>query len=341
MLPILDRDDEFRDTVTILFKRNFGHNPDADQLLAGVIACRNGITGEELDALYASYPEAIAYHTKPVLPTLHIVGHNFVDEQGKRYLLKGTDQFCAYHQFRDGGEEALKPLIDESNRLEFNMWRVFLMGDKSRNNILDLRPDEGFYSKLKPFADYLNKNGIILLATVFVDAQGIIPDVIGQKGHWRQVASELYGSVTLLSGGNEWKKNGFDPGDLTDPQMFWSRGSDLGDESPYRPYADFAEFHPRRDLPKAEDDTVASPNFIYYNEGLQGPLIIDEPIGFAEENVPGRRSNDPELAWRFGRLLSTKCAGAVFHNDCGMRGQLMTPRIEECAIAWQRGMRVD
>lgn len=284
-------------------------------------------------------PPMVAIAPVPTpIPYLEIRGVNFVDPDGVRIVLKGTDQFKAYRDYLDGID--LTPLVNESKELGFNMWRVFLMGSSRQNGILELRPtDPGFYDYLTEFATYLNTNGIIPLATVFVDAQDIIPNKNDQLNHWLMVADRLRYTATLLSGGNEWHKNGFNPGDLRDPGMLWSRGSDVADAEPFKPWGSFVEFHPRRDLPAMLLDSVASPVTLY-NRGFNVPIIIDEPIGFAEENQPGRRSNDPNMAWRLARHYSTETGGTVFHNDSGMRGLVMGATIKECAKAWIKGLQI-
>ncbi len=273
------------------------------------------------------------------LARLHVSGRDFVTETGARRVLKGCDMFMAYRQFLDGGAAALVPFVSESQALGFDLWRVFLMGSKPQNQVMDLRPSEpGYYDRLRPFVATLNANGIALLATVFVDAQDVMPVQSQRQQHWKDVADRLRGTVTLLSGGNEKSKNGFDPGELSDPGMLWSRGSDVGDAAPYRPYGSFAEFHPRRDLWASLMDTVASPVYIYETHDLSGPLIIDEPPKCGTNGSSGFA--DPALAWRFARNYSTMTAGAVFHNWFGQRGLLMDDHTRTCAEAWQAGMRI-
>lgn len=338
-MTITDRDDEFRATITYYFNKRLGHDPNAEQMAAYLYACENGWTGEDIDANLAKEPEAIAYAARPPAPSvphLETRGIDFVDAAGERIVLKGTDQFCAFHDFLWGGD--LTPLLEESQDLKFNLWRVFLMGAASQNQIVDLSPSvPTFYDNLRPFADLLNAHGIVLLATVFVDAQVVLPRRDDQRLHWFTVAEKLRGSATLLSLGNERTKNGFDPGDFDDPGMLWSRGSDLGDNPPYRPYASFAEFHPRRDLPAALMDTVASPCFIY--KTLDRPLILDEPPRMGTDGS-GPEYADPRVCWQFARHYATECAGACFHSRSGQTGQLMDPLTRACAEAWSRGMKV-
>jgi len=269
---------------------------------------------------------------------IQIRGIDFVDASGARMVYSGTDQFCAYRQFLD--MQDLGPLFQESKELGFNLWRVFLMGSKAQNGILQLSPaDVGYYEHLRPFADLLSSHGIMLLATVFVDAQDIAPSALARQSHWAKVAGILRGSATLLSGGNEWQKNGFNPGELFDPAMIWSRGSDLGDAAPYQPYGTFAEFHPRRDLPAALMDTVASPVFIHGTNGLTGPLIIDEPPRMGLDGS-GPEYATPEMCYKFARHYATECGAAVFHSRPGQQGRVMDPTTRACAEAWQRGMRL-
>lgn len=292
--------------------------------------------GQDIPALL---PAAPPLPPPGVLPTLGIIGPNFVDAQGRRQVLLGTDQFVAFKMFLDGNLSGLSALFQESRELGFNMWRVFMQGSVVQNNILQLSPNEpGYYEHVRPFADLLNRQGIVLLATVYVDNQDIKAP---NPQHWQRVADLLRGSTTILSGGNEWRKNGFDPGLLTDPGMLWSRGSDLGDQAPFKPTGLIMEFHPRRDLPAMLLDSVASPVTIYGSLGYPPiPLLIDEGIGFAVVPRPGSRSNDPWLAYKLARHYSTETAGTVFHNDAGMRGQLMPPEIRACAVAWLVGMRL-
>lgn len=276
------------------------------------------------------------YQVVPALEPLLISGLDFMTA-GTRCVLNGTDQFCAYRRYFDSGAAALAPLIAESHELGFDLWRVFMQGSARQNHILELNPREpGYYDFVRPFADTVNAAGIRLLATVFVDNQ----DIGMNMDHWRRMADLLRGSATLLSGGNEAAKNGWNPGDLTDPGMLWSRGSGTADEKPFTPTGSFAEFHPVRSMPTMMRDAVASPLTIDLDYQIHIPLVIDEPIGFAEVDKDNSRSADPRIAYRLARHYATECAGAVFHNDSGMRCQVMSPRVRECADAWQRGMRL-
>lgn len=342
---ITDRDPEFIATITDLYWQELGRAPDEGGLASWLQNARNGWTGEQIRQALHDSAEGVLYREKPPVPVpsnnfpyLETRGIDFVNPNGERVVLCGTDQFRAFRMFLDAKD--LGPLLDESHQLGFNMWRVFLMGSKAQNGLLQLNPDEpGFYEKLRPFVDFLNAAGIVVLATVNVDAQDILPSLTARQANWTRVANELRGSASLLSGGNEWHKNGFNPGELSSPDMLWSRGSDLGDNAPYRPYGSFAEFHPRRDLPASLMDTVASPTFIYGANELNAPLIIDEPPRMGQDGSGPDYAN-PRVCYKFARHYSTECAGAVFHSRSGQRSEVMDPLTRACAEAWQRGMKL-
>jgi hypothetical protein len=277
----------------------------------------------------------------PPLPVLQIRGTNFVDRDENRFVWNGCDQFSAYRKFLDDGPDALTDLLHESNELGFTMWRCLLMGDITQNFLLELRPSRsGFYEGLLPFVNLLNQHGIVLLATVFVDVETILATPLERMRHWLRVADRLRGSACLLSGGNEWSHRGnrFNPAELSDPGMLWSRGSDVGDAAPFMPTGSFAEFHPRRDLPAALLDSVASPVTLY-NRGLTVPLIIDEPPRMGTDGS-GAEYTDPHLCWRFARHYATETAGACLHTRAGQKSELMDDVTRRCAVAWCRGMQI-
>jgi hypothetical protein len=336
---ITDRDPEFRDTITALYQEELGRAPDPGGLASWLANCRNGMTGEQLRAALHDAPEAVAYRSRPPvpiappLPSLDIQGIDFV-QAGRRVVLNGTDQFRAYRQFLDG--EDLSPLFQESAELGFVLWRVFLQGSKAQNGVLELRPSEPhYYETLRSFAELLNQHGIVPLATVFVDNQDINA---GGAEHFARVAEALRGTRTLLSGGNEWTKNGFLPGVLADPGMVWSRGSNVGDVAPFQPSGSFLEFHPRRDLPAALMDTVASA--VYIRTRDPKPLIIDEPPRMGTDGS-GPEYADPFVCWKFARHYATECAGAIFHSRAGQQGVVMDGNTRACAAAWSKGMMIE
>jgi hypothetical protein len=277
---------------------------------------------------------------KPPMPQLVIRGRDFIDmTTNERVVLNGCDQFCALRMFIEN--KPLDDLLDESATLGFNVWRVFGQGSKQQNQIMDLRPSSlpNYLTAVRDFATLLNTHGIIPLFTVFVDNQ----DVKSPVSLFTDVAEALSTTTALLSGGNEFPKNGFDPTALPNPGVpFWSRGSNLGDASdgPPKPNgATFSEWHPRRDHPKALDDTIASATNIFFTRKFNVPLVIDEPPRMGTDGSDALYTN-PAICEQFARGYAVLCAGAVFHSRAGQRGVPMDDQTRACAQAWIRGLRV-
>lgn len=272
----------------------------------------------------------IGLQSSSTVRQLHIEGHNFVDASGQRVVLAAIDQFRAYDRYLAG--EDLQPLISESHELGAFAWRVFLMAD----SFMQLGPNRPlYYERLAEFARFLNSNGIILNAVLLADAQIVLPDLNDQRAHARRVQMCLFGAHVLLSLVNEYGKNGVDPGEFVQPgALLWSRGSNLSDQEPPKPYGSYVEFHPRRDIPKTIDDAVASSTYLRHTLGVTMPIYIDEPLGFAAVNEPGRRSNDPELAALLAGLYALTTAGCCFHSSNGIQSVLLDAGTRRCADAW-------
>jgi hypothetical protein len=334
---ILDRDPEFTGTITAIFQEETGRGPTPLEMHVYLTACRNGMTGDQLREIIHNYDEAKAYRERPILaalPPLEVRGRDFIIN-GARTVLRGVDQFVALRQVIDGAD--LTPLIQESKKLNVNCWRVFGMASSKQNGYYDLRPSEPtYYEAVSTLAHLLADNGIYLLLVAYADNQ----DVQAGLDHWLRLG-EVCGQVptTLLSGGNEFSKNGFDPAGLTAPPLVWSRGSNIGDQKPPAVNgATFAEFHPRRDFTKSLDDAVASATFLAAS-GYNVPLVIDEPPRMGTDGS-GAVYADPFVCWQFGRIYSATTAGAVFHSRSGQKGQLMDEATYSCAEAFLRGLTV-
>jgi len=256
-------------------------------------------------------------------------------ETGDRVSLCGYDQFTALHATLHGTD--LTPFITETQAIGFNMWRVFGEASSTENGYYTLDPHTpGYYDALDSLAQQLHTAGIYLLFTTYADNQVLHCSL----EHWYKCAEVLrpYQEGVFLSGGNQYQKNGWDPYGLPDPHIkWWSRGSSTeDDQNPVPPNgATFAEFHPRRDYPKALDDTVASATNLQYTKHFNVPLLITEPPRMGEDGS-GTPYLDPQICWQFARHYSTQCAGAVLHMRPGQKGTLIDPNsaCDRIAAAW-------
>lgn len=265
-----------------------------------------------------------------------VQGLDFVNDQGQRRVLKGVSQFFAFRKWLDGRIQ-LDSLVQESQTLGFDTWRVWFMGSQRQNTIADINPgDSGVFAQIRPFVDYVNSRGILVNGNAFVDAQDVMPDFSVRSNHWQHLGSALQGSGILLSYGNQRDKNGTPYDAIANPGVMWSRGSWTADPDPFMPMpegASFTEFHPRRDLPVALLDTVASPVTLYERDQIGTPLIISEPPKFGT-NGSGDRY-DARMAQRFAQHYSAEVAGVVFHNYFSQRSLPMDDPTFRIAQAWQ------
>ena len=353
MSPITGRDAEFKETITFFYKKRLHRMPDPAGLEAWLGQLRNGMTGEQLDQALAESPEGQAIASAPIpaepsRPSRKLFdltrsggrGLDFVGDQNQRMVLNGCDGFMDFRIYKDGGETALAPFLQESNELGFQCRRVFMQGSIAQNQVMQLDPREpGYYDLIRPFVEYENSNGIIPLLTIGIDNQ----DIQSPISHWSEVCSRVEGLSVVISFFNEWTKNksDFGPGDIPPPggNLLWSRGSDQGDGKPFRPSGPVIEFHPVRNFTTSLRDTIASPVELYYVDRYDGLLFIDEPAKMGV-NASDVEWLVPENSFRFGRCYSAMCACAIFHNWPGQRGRLMDPLTRACAAAWTRGMRV-
>lgn len=339
-MPILDRDKEFIETITVKFNRWLGHDPSPDQLAAFLEACRNGMTGGGIDAILSKEPESIAYLSRPPAPPilrLKLRGNEFADAADQRISLRGCDGFDDYRFWLDAREDKVEPFMQESIDLGSNCRRIFLAGDAINNQVFTLHPHEepDFYRELVPFVQYENSHGIVPLLTVNVDMQRAMPDAGDRLRNWQTINAELRGKglAYAMSGGNQWSKNGFDPyADIDDPgpDVIWSRGSDIEDTKTAPRGAPASELHSTRESwDRSMMDAVASP----VNMRENGSTMV-----WMTEGIPFTQDSDPFIAWQIGRVYSTCWALAVYHDRQGQRGLLRTGRIRECLARWNRGM---
>lgn len=274
------------------------------------------------------------------LPSLRQAGRDFVDANGRRVVLKGVDQFLAFRQFLSGMD--LTPWFVESRELGFDMWRVFFQGSRAQNGVLQLSPTEpGYYEHVRAFANLLNSQGIVLLATIGVDNQ----DIQSPPEHWTRMYHELEGTGTIISKANEWTKNlaGLRPDQFPNPPSSfpWSQGSDQQDVAPFRPTGSVMEFHPVRNFTTAMRDSVASPIELYEVQHYGDVrLIFDEPGRMGVQDPSPAEFADPKHCYEYARLVSTLCAALVFHNRAGQSGQLMPEGTKACAREFVRGATI-
>ena len=61
-------------------------------------------------------------------------------------------------------------------------------------------------------------------------------------------------------------------------------------------------------------------------------------IGFAEESIPNKRSDDPNMARVIAASARVLSEGATFHSDDGIYSRLFGPTTKACALAFFSGL---
>ncbi len=278
----------------------------------------------------------------PPVSAIHLEqrGNDFVDAAGQRIVFCGIDGFDDLWFRTQGREAELDALLKESQALKAKVRRIWCMGDAGENQVFSLYPQNvsQYSDQLRSLVAYENGFGVIPLFTVFVDAQRVMPTQADRQRFWVQLCEALAGSgAYLLSGGNQYPKNGFDPwADLASPAgVIWSRGSSTDDLQTAPRGAPASELHATRNAwPRALMDTTASPPFMR-SDGGSTMVWMTEGNPFGD----GGAYTAPQ-AWQLGRGYSIDWALAIYHNRQSQRGQLMQDATARTFEAFEQGMRL-
>jgi hypothetical protein len=347
-MPITGRDEEFKQTITALYQRQLGRDPDPAGLAAWLAHLRNGMTGDELDQMLHDSGEAMTYRTKPkpkTLPRLKVEGLRFVTETGEPWIWAMTDGFRDYDRFLLG--EDIRPLLEESRALGANGRRVFGMAD----SFMHLYPFEhhDYYGRLPEFLALNGEYGQYVQFCVFADTQIILPHLTDQAAHYLAVCDALQpcpNALIQLVNENSAHRNGIDLRRFDQPHgLLASIGSNGTGEDPPLPAWDYSDLGSER-----RGDFALSTTTVYFAThgyagekgargypGTQRPTVVSESPGFAEFPEPGRRTNDPAIAYFMG-LGCRWGAGGTAHSSAGIQSDLLPPTTKACVRHFLRGV---
>jgi hypothetical protein len=260
---------------------------------------------------------------------------SFQTVDGQPWVWGMVTDFKLLKKFIDG--EDIAPILEQRIDVGANGVRVLGMAQ----GLFELNPftTPGYYDKLAEFATFLESHGLYVEYVALADAQRF---TLGQqRTHMNWVLSALHEHENVfIELANEFAKNGVDPAQFNRLPMtnLQSRGSGLSDEPPASPAWDYSTFHPRRNW-KWPFTCAATINELYEYPGLKdAPIVVNEPIGAADADQEGRRSCNPVLFEKMALECKLWGAGATFHSESGLQSELWTPRQEECAAAFFRGL---
>jgi hypothetical protein len=240
------------------------------------------------------------------------------------------------------------PLLEESQALGANGRRVFGMAD----SFMHLYPFEhhDYYGRLPEFLALNGEYGQYVQFCVFADTQIILPHLDDQAAHYTAVCDALQPSPNVLLqlvNENSANRNGIDLRRFEPPHgLLASIGSNGTGEDPPLPAWDYADLGSER-----RGDFALSTTTVYFAThgyagekgargypGTQRPTVVSEPPGFAEFPEPGRRTNDPAIAYLMG-LGCRWGAGGTAHSSAGIQSERLPPTTRACVQAFLRGVR--
>lgn len=275
-------------------------------------------------------------------------GHNFIKADGAQFSYVGVSDFALFKRWLmpNGRAALVTPRLDEWRAYagSYNgpiVLRVFRYA--SPTNLFGMDPWSYDFAQMRVFAEFCAARSFYIDWTCG-DSQVVLPNPSDQQEHLNRTCAAVVGLPGFIETCNEPFKNGIDTLLVIPP--FW--GGYLRDSGYYSEIQtwnaannlDYLSYHSGRDTggmspwPKWLIDM--NDQLAVLMNAFHKPVVLKEPIGFAEENIPGRRSNDPVLAFRMGQIVSY--GGVTFHSDDGRDGDHLRPVQATCARAFFAGV---
>lgn len=285
---------------------------------------------------------------------VHVEGGHLKTSDGKRFKAVGCSDFAQFKRFlMPGGWAALvKPILDERKSLAVAsgydgplVARVFRYA--GNNNAFAIDPWSYSMAQATEFTQRLCEEGWYVDWTSG-DSQFVLPNPNGPKGQQQHLNEFCAAMVACpnawIQTSNEAYKNGIDVSRIVPPKWgTYLRDSGMYAESPWDHALDIdlIDFHPDRG--DDENHTVhkwvgkAFETAVYLQ--VHGkPIIYKEPIGAAEVNKPGSRTNRPDLIEQMALVIGL-IDGIYMHSTPGLSSDGFGPVVKECWKGFCRGVK--
>jgi hypothetical protein len=295
----------------------------------------DGFVGE---GITVGFPAVLHLQSTPVLAQPYWDGTYLRYPDGRRYLSRRISGFCDYKLFLDGGPEAIRPLLQQSQDLKANGRRMF----PNMVNITNFNPaDYGqrYWDEIPAYFAFNAEYGLDVDVPVLTDS--------GYRGwslsqcqdfwaHWNAILDGISNKWISLT--NEYDHGGNlvgSPNDYPRPSFaLASQGSAVSDAPPPRPGWGRREFHVQKPWPKiylSED--------MYFNRcGVDADGHVWGPVLPTDLSEGPRFSEDAGLYTPWGATcLALQSAawgdGQTFHCEGGKNGQMLGPNQAQCCLA--------
>jgi len=271
---------------------------------------------------------------------IHIEGTDFKTEGGLLWQWRGVTDFLLFWKFLEGQDTT--EIVNERIKLGFNTFRVLGMNGWPQSPNFFPQAHADYYTKLNAFVDFLASKGMRVEFVVFADSQRVMPDEGERNAHAARVIDTLKGKWNVfiewvnepfqnIPGGGQGAYNVGKPFQYTTPLLMAS-----GDYSDPPLVLDYLTIHTDRggEWPRKSKDAVE------YQWAFHILTIGDEPMGAAEFDQPGRRSNVVSDFGDAAGVLALQTNGGTFHSEEGLYSNPFGPIVTACAKAWVTSMKV-
>jgi hypothetical protein len=268
----------------------------------------------------------------PMASRIRISNGDFIDQTGKRWLVKGATMFNAMAHLRDGQD--IRPLLEQVRDCGGNMVRSLTMGFP-RGPVRSPVPD----SVIEDYLGICLDQGLQCIVSILAGTRDLMPDPHQQLDYylsrvqicerypnaWSSVGNELDHSSQLIP----------DPRIFPQPTsgILCSRGSYQTDRHPPEPYMRFAEYGAHRETEFG---------------GMRSSRAASQMSPAAWEHVPWPRpcpcipveNAKPEsylMDTRYSQLMGRHGGanwGGYYHPDQGVLSVPWPPNVQQCGIAF-------
>lgn len=299
------------------------------------------------------------------LPALHVDGNHIIEAGGGIFQGIGTTEFAMFKRYLDpaakpdGWTVLVKPVLRERMKAARESgWTGPMIARVMRNaappNEFALDPWSypmsavtEFTAKLEAegwYVDWTSGDNQICFPTAPLSQDAELNGSRGFNEHTNQFTAALVGHTnTIWNVCNEPFKNGPNTVSGTTPPPWAPVVQYTGDYEDNRDVAkdlNCVNLHTDRSdegpVPKWVGKAHESAPYMWR---FGKPVFYDEPMGFDEVAVPGRRSNVPYYAQILGSSLLMVSA-VYFHSSAGIGSNGFPPITMECWKAFCRGAAV-
>ncbi len=272
-------------------------------------------------------------------PMIHVDGDRFVNADGSEWVCDLMDSYSLVDKVHKG--ENIAPLLDEMVEIKAGGARIY----GAVNSFAQIHPisDPRVFDSVSQTMDLMAARGLVPNLTngdLQIVAKGRAQQIQLFDTQCQIIRSKSY--PVLYNPCNERSNNGLDVeawAAVNRDGILWTWGHDATFDD-WKPETRVPELYRgyggRRDwkaMLSAEDMWYVQGGFDAGNQhwGPPKPCIMEEGIGFAEVDVPNRRSTSRTLAHALGLTTRAFGRGIIVHLEDGIYSRPLGPIQKDCA----------